>query len=464
LSALDATGREAMPSDSLDSAGMDVLVIGSGAREHALAWRLARDEGVRRVRIAPGNGGTPAVAETIDDLDVLDPDAVARHAARERYGLVVIGPEAPLAAGVADALGLARVPAFGPAREAARLEASKAYAKAQMERAGVPTAPSATFTDADAALEYARRAAADGRRLVVKADWLAAGKGVIVPNTADATEDAIRDLFAGVAPGARLVLEERLSGREVSVFALVSGQVVVPLAAACDYKRLADGDTGPNTGGMGAYAPVPWFGTREVESTVEHVFEPIAWRMARDGTPYRGVLYAGLMVTPDGPMVLEFNARFGDPEAQVLVPLLDGDLVAALLGTATADRGLMEGSLSFASGAAVGVVVAAPGYPDAPEARLPIGGVEPATPADDGALLCFHAGTKRASGGGYETAGGRVVTFVGRGPSLTDAREAAYAGVDAASLERAQVRRDIATRELEPLHVGDRAKLGDEVG
>jgi phosphoribosylamine---glycine ligase len=442
--------------------GIDVLVIGSGAREHALAWRLARDEGVRRVRIAPGNGGTPAVAETVDDLDVLDPDAVARHAARERYGLVVIGPEAPLAAGVADALALAGVPAFGPTRDAARLESSKAYAKAQMQRAGVPTAPSASFTDVEAALEYARRAAGDGGRLVVKADWLAAGKGVVVPETAEATGEAIRELFAGAADGVRLVLEERLTGREVSVFALVSGQVVVPLGAACDYKRLGDDDTGPNTGGMGAYAPVPWFGTREIESTLERVFEPVAWRMTRDETPYRGVLYAGLMVTADGPTVLEFNARFGDPEAQVLLPLLDGELAAALLGTARGERGLIEGSVSLADGAAVGVVVAAPGYPDAPETGLPVTGVDPAGPADDGSLLCVHAATRRGPDGAYQTAGGRVVTFVGRGPSLADAREAAYAGVDASDLERAQVRSDIAARELEALHVGDRAQLGDE--
>jgi phosphoribosylamine--glycine ligase len=328
----------------------------------------------------------------------------------------------------------------------------------------VPTAASASFTDAGAALDHARRAASDGRQLVVKADWLAAGKGVVVPDSPEATEDAIRGLFAGVAPGARVLLEERLDGREVSVFAFVSGESVVPLAAACDYKRLGDGDTGPNTGGMGAYAPVPWFGEREVERSIERIFEPVAWRMSRDGTPYRGVLYAGLMVTRDGPMVLEFNARFGDPEAQALVPLLDGDLAAALLGAATGDRTLMEGSVGVAGGAAVGVVVAAPGYPDAPEAGQPIGGVEPATPADDGTQLCFHAGTRRASGGGYETAGGRVVTFVGRGPTLAAARDAAYAGVDACELRGAMVRRDIAARELEPLHVGDRMQLGNEAG
>jgi phosphoribosylamine--glycine ligase len=440
---------------------MDVLVIGSGAREHALAWRLARDEGVRRVRIAPGNGGTPAVAATVDGLDVLDPDAVARHAARERYGLVVIGPEAPLAVGVADALEEARVPTFGPTRAAARLESSKAYAKQQMERVGVPTPAGAAFTDPDAALEHARAATRDGRRLVVKADWLAAGKGVIVPEGAEETEDAIRDLFDGVAPGARLVLEDRLEGREVSVFALVSGQMVVPLAAACDYKRIGDGDAGPNTGGMGAYTPVPWFGPREIESTVEHVFEPIAWRMAGDGTPYRGVLYAGLMLTAEGPMVLEFNARFGDPEAQVLLPSLDGELVMALLGVATGDRGLMEGALTPRPQAGVGVVVASPGYPDAPERGLSIEGVDPATPSDDGAVLCFHAGTARDADGRYLTAGGRVVTFVGRGATLEAARDAAYAGVAECSLDGAQHRTDIAAREL---HVGDGEQLNNQSG
>jgi phosphoribosylamine--glycine ligase len=440
---------------------VDILVIGSGGREHALAWRLARDEGVRRLRIAPGNGGTPAVAATVDGLDILDPDAVARHATRERYGLVVIGPEAPLAAGVADALEDARVPTFGPTRAAARLESSKAYAKQQMERAGVPMPAGAAFTDPDLALESAHAAARDGRRLVVKADWLAAGKGVIVPESAEETDAAIRDLFDGVAPGARLVLEDRLEGREVSVFALVSGQVVVPLAAACDYKRIGEGDTGPNTGGMGAYTPVPWFGRREIESIAERVFEPIAWRMARDGTPYRGVLYAGLMLTAEGPMVLEFNARFGDPEAQVLLPNLDGELATALLGAATGDRGLMEGTLRPRPEAAVGVVVASPGYPDAPRTGFAIDGVDPASPSDDGAMLCFHAGTSRGADGGYLTAGGRVVTFVGRGPTLEAARDTAYAAVERCSLDGAQFRTDIAAREL---HAGDGEQLDDKAG
>ena len=425
---------------------MEILVLGSGAREHALAWRLARDADVRRVRIAPGNGGTGAVAEPVADLDILNPAAVARHAGRERYDLVVIGPEASLAAGVADALSTASIPVFGPTRAAALLESSKVYAKEQLRRAGVPTAAAATFDEPEAAVTWMR---AQPRPPVVKADWLAAGKGVVVPDTPEEAETAVRSLFAGAAPRARLLLEERLEGREVSVFALVSGTAVVPLGAACDYKRLGDGDAGPNTGGMGAYTPVPWFGHADVERTVAEVFEPIAWRMARDGAPYHGVLYAGLMLTHAGPMVLEFNARFGDPEAQVLLPMLDGELSTALLGVATGDRGRMEGSLSLRAGAAVGVVVASQGYPDAPVTDRPLLGAEPSGPADAGPVLCFHAAT-RATPGGYASSGGRVVTMVGLGGDLADARRRAYAGVAGVQLEGSQLRTDVAAWELDP--------------
>jgi len=430
---------------------VEILVLGAGGREHALAWRLARDDGVRRVRIAPGNGGTSAVGQTVPDLDPNDPRAVVRHAAREGYGLVVIGPEAPLAAGVADALEQAAIPVFGPTAAAARLESSKAYAKEQMRRAGVPTADGEAFSDPEGARARAQAMTAGGRGVVVKADWLAAGKGVVVAETIEEAESAIQSLMADAQPGARLILEERLDGREVSAFALVSGEAVVPLAAACDYKRLGDGDTGPNTGGMGAYAPVPWFGPQPMDEVVASVFEPIAWRMARDGVPYRGVLYAGLMVTDAGPVVLEFNARFGDPEAQVLFPMVEGDLSAALLGTASGDRRMMEESIGVRSGAAVGVVISSEGYPDAPILGRPVSGAEPASSSDDGDVLCFHAGTQRASEGGYETAGGRVVTFVGRGPDPGVAREAAYRGVAGCVLENSQHRTDIAARELERL-------------
>ena len=231
----------------------------------------------------------------------------------------------------------------------------------------------------------------------------------------------------------------------------------MPLAAARDYKRLGDGDTGPNTGGMGAFAPVPWFGRDAIERAAAEVFEPIAWRMERDGTPYRGVLYAGLMITADGPMVLEFNARFGDPEAQVLLPLLDGELSAALLGCATGDRALMENSVRLADGAAVGVVVASEGYPEAPLTGRVLEGAEPSSGADDGGVLCFHAGTRRRQDGTVETSGGRVVTLVGQGPTLADARAAAYRGVAEMGLEGSQFRTDVGE-----LHVDDRTELGDE--
>jgi phosphoribosylamine--glycine ligase len=423
---------------------MNILVLGSGGREHALAWRLARDEGVRRVRVAPGNGGTAAVAETVEALDVTDPIAVARHATRERYDLVVIGPEGPLAVGVADELASAGVRVFGPSRAAARLESSKAFAKRQMQRAGVATASAQSFTDPEAALAHAR---ASAQPPVVKADWLAAGKGVVVPETHEEAEAAIHDLFDGVAPGARVVLEERLSGVEVSAFALIGDATVVPLAAACDYKRLGDGDRGPNTGGMGAYTPVPWFGTEALERTTAEVFEPIAWRMERDGWPYRGVLYAGLMLTDRGCVVLEFNARFGDPEAQVLLPMLDGELSLALLGAATGERSLMEGSVAPRPGAAVGVVIASKGYPAALVSGRSLSGAEPSTAADDGDVLVFHAGTRRTGGAGYEVTGGRVVTVVGRGVDHAAAREAAYRGVAEVELEGSQHRTDIAARE-----------------
>ncbi len=419
---------------------MRILVLGGGAREHAIAWRLSRDEAGHRLRIAPGNGGTPAVAETVGDLDVLDPVAVARHASRERYDLVAIGPDAVVAAGVADALRQAGIPAFGPMRAAARLESSKAHAKEQMRRAGVPSAAASTFSDADAALAHLR---ALERPPVVKADWLAAGKGVVVAETHEQAADAVRSLLDGAAPGAALVLEERLEGREVSAFALVSDRVVVPLGAARDYKRLGDGDAGPNTGGMGAYAPVPWFGPREMEAATASVFEPIAWRMSRDGAPYRGVLYAGLMLTERGPMVLEFNARFGDPEAQVLMPLLDGDLAAAMLATTTGDRSAMDGALGLRGGAAaVGVVLASEGYPGDPLTGRALTGADPAGPDDAGPALCFHAGT-RADGDGTATSGGRVVTFVGIGTDHTEARERAYAAIGQAELDGGQHRSDV---------------------
>ena len=351
---------------------------------------------------------------------------------------MVIGPEAPLAAGVADALdGIA--PAFGPGRAAARLESSKAFAKEVMRRAEVPTPASVSVHGIEEGMAALARWASPP---VVKADWLAAGKGVVVPETEQEARDAVRDLFAAAPAGGTVLLEERLTGVEVSAFALVSGEHVVPLAAARDHKRLGDGDTGPNTGGMGALTPVAGFGTRELEEAAERIFAPVAWRMARDGTPYRGILYAGLMLTDAGPMVLEFNVRFGDPEAQVLLPLVDGDLSAALLGVATGGRGLMEDSIVMGPGSAVGVVIAAEGYPNDPVRDRPIGGADPSGPDDGGPLLYFHGATRR-SPGGHATTGGRVVTVVGLGDDVASARAVAYRGVAGVELEGGQHRSDI---------------------
>ncbi|MGI8871658.1 MAG: phosphoribosylamine--glycine ligase [Candidatus Limnocylindria bacterium] len=423
--------------------GLKVLVLGGGGREHALAWRLARDESVGSVLIAPGNGGTPAVGRNVPALDPLDPDAVARFAANERVSLAVIGPEAPLAAGLADALERALVPVCGPTRAAARLETSKAFAKEQLRRAGIPTPASRAFVDRDAALDFVRRSE---YAPVVKADWLAAGKGVIVADSPIEAEEALSTIFGLAAAGASVLLEERVTGREVSVFGLVSGRVVVPLGAACDYKRLRDADAGPNTGGMGAYSPVPWFGRGAVEQVAAEVLEPIAWQLARAGTPYRGVLYAGMIITADGPMVLEFNARLGDPEAQVLLPLLGGDLGAALLGVASGDRALMEGAIRPPAEAAVGVVIASEGYPDRPTEERPILGAEPAE-VSAGETLCYHGATRRTKDG-YVATGGRVVTFVGRGIDLPAARSTAYRSVAGVELTGAQYRTDVAAREL----------------
>lgn len=414
---------------------MDVLVIGSGGREHALAWRLARDEGVRSVRTAPGNAGTATIGENVD-LDPTDVTAVARHVVRERYGLVVIGPETPLAAGLADELASAGIPTFGPSRAAARLESSKAFAKEQMRRAGVPTATAHSFTDPDAALAHVLAAA---QPPVVKADWIAAGKGVIVPETTDEAADAVRMLFDSVAAGARVLLEERLTGPEVSAFALVGDETVVPLGVACDYKRLGDGDAGPNTGGMGAYTPVPWFGPRELEEIAAEVFEPVAWRMARDGFPYRGVLYAGLMITDDGPMVIEFNARFGDPETQVVLALLRTPL-ARLLHAAATGRLAEHEDLRWSRTAAVAVVLASEGYPEAPLVGRMITGLEDASVED---AYVLQAGT-RDRDGGVETAGGRVLSVVGLGPNLVRARAAAYERLAGLSFDGMHARRDIA--------------------
>ncbi|MGC4153503.1 MAG: phosphoribosylamine--glycine ligase [Propionicimonas sp.] len=406
--------------------GLVVLVVGNGGREHALAWALSRDPGVGAVHIAPGNPGT-AQAGTNHAVDPMDGDAVAALARSLDAGLVVIGPEAPLVAGVADAVRAVGIPVFGPSASAARLEGSKAFAKEIMAAAGVPTAQARLCLSMDeviAALDFF------GPPYVVKDDGLAAGKGVIVTDDRDA---AIRH-----AAGCRqVVIEEYLDGPEVSLFALSDGTHVLPFEPAQDFKRVGDGDTGPNTGGMGAYTPLPWAPPGMVDEVVATVIQPTIDELRRRGTPFVGLLYAGLALTSRGTRVVEFNARFGDPETQPLLTRLRTPLGRVLLAAATG--GLAdEPPLEWGSGAAVAVVLAAAGYPDAPRKGDVITGTETGT--------VFHAGTGLDGQGRLVTAGGRVLAAVGTGDTLADAREAAYATAAGIHFDGGFHRHDIAEK------------------
>ena len=405
---------------------MRVLVVGSGAREHALCLALAADPQVTHLACAPGNAGTAAVAEQLG-VDAADPAAVAALAERFAADLVVVGPEAPLVAGVADAVRAAGIDCFGPSREAARLEGSKAFAKDVMAAAGVPTAAARTCTTADEAA-----AALDefGPPYVVKDDGLAAGKGVVV------TDDRAAALAHATACE-RVVIEEYLDGPEVSLFCVTDGETVVPLLPAQDFKRIGDGDTGPNTGGMGAYAPLPWLPPGTVEDVLATVARPTVAEMARRGTPFAGLLYVGLAMTGRGPRVVEFNARFGDPETQVVLALLETPLAGLLRAAATGGLAAHP-PLEWRDGAAVTVVLAAAGYPGTPRTGDVLTGAEQAG--------VIHAGTRRRDDGAIVSSGGRVLSVTATGDSLTQARERAYALLRTVDLPGGQYRTDIAAR------------------
>ena len=409
---------------------MKVLVVGSGGREHALTLALSRDDSVTDVHAAPGNPGIAELA-TLHPVVPVDGVAVAGLAADIGSDLVVIGPEAPLVAGVADAVRERGVACFGPSRDAARLEGSKAFAKHVMAAAGVPTAMAhvcETTDEAAAALD------GFGPPYVVKDDGLAAGKGVVV------TEDRGEALRHAAACG-RVVIEEYLDGPEVSLFGLTDGQTVVPLLPAQDAKRVGDGDSGPNTGGMGAYAPLPWAPHDLVETVTQRVLQPTVDEMARRGTPFAGLLYAGLALTSRGVRVVEFNARFGDPETQPLLALLDSSL-ATLLHVAATGRLDAAQPLRWRPGAAVTVVIAADGYPDRPQAGDRIEGIDAAQAVEGVEVL--HAGTARDDTGQLVTAGGRVLAVTAVGVDLGQARDRAYAGVDRIHIPGAHHRTDIA--------------------
>jgi phosphoribosylamine--glycine ligase len=421
-----------------------VLVVGAGGREHALAWKLGGEPGVNEVIVAPGSDAIAAEprvrrAGTVDPLDAAELVALALRAAVE---LAVIGPEAPLAAGVADALTAAGVPTFGPTAAAARIESSKAFCREVAVAAGVRMARGRSFDALDPARSFARELAAGGG-VVVKADGLAAGKGVTVCAGAAEADDALGELFAGDAAGARVVVEERLEGREASLIALCDGRRALALPLARDHKRLADDDRGPNTGGMGAYSPAPVL-TADLEAAVmDRIIRPTVATLAAEGTPYIGVLFAGLMLTAEGPKLIEYNCRFGDPECQVLMMRFKGDFAALLHAAAS---GVLAGAEppAFSHDYALTVVMAANGYPGTPEKG---GAIHRIADAEAGGVRVFHAGTAREDRV-IVAAGGRVLNVTATGKSVTEAQARAYIAVDKLDFPSGFCRRDIGWREV----------------
>ncbi|MCA2199267.1 phosphoribosylamine--glycine ligase [Streptomyces sp. BSE7F] len=423
---------------------MKVLVIGSGAREHALCHSLSLDPDVTALHCAPGNAGITEVAE-LHQVDALDGAAVSALAVRLGADLVVVGPEAPLVAGVADAVREAGIPVFGPSKEAARLEGSKAFAKDVMAAAGVPTARSYVCTTPDEADEAFK---AFGAPYVVKDDGLAAGKGVVVTDDLEAARaHAAACLGAPPAPSGQrgsVVVEEFLDGPEVSLFAITDGETVVPLQPAQDFKRALDGDEGPNTGGMGAYSPLPWADPKLVDEVVETVLQPTVDEMRRRGTPFSGLLYAGLAITSRGVRVIEFNARFGDPETQVVLARLKTPLAGLLMAAATGNLAHLE-PVRWSDEAAVTVVVASHNYPGTPRTGDPVTGLDEVAAQDAPHAYVLHAGT-RLEGDTVVSAGGRVLSVTATGKDLTEARDRAYRAVSRIRLDGSQHRTDIARK------------------
>lgn len=423
-----------------ESQAIDILLLGSGGREHAIAKKLAASPRCGKLYIAPGNGGTSQEGENIS-LDENDPAAVAAFAKDHGCGMVVIGPEAPLVVGVADAVREAGIPCFGPGAEGAQMEGSKLFSKQLMERAGVPTAAYGSFTDEQSALDYVN---AQGAPLVVKADGLAAGKGVIVATELEQALDAVHECFSGAFgdAGNTVVVEEMLTGPECSLLAFTDGITVRPMATSQDHKRALEGDLGPNTGGMGVYSPVPIVTPEEHETMVAIMHQTVE-QLHREGIDYRGCLYGGFMLTPAGPKVLEFNARFGDPETQVILPRLQNDLVDVML--ACAEQRLDEVELSWCDDWAVSVVLTSAGYPGSYEKGMVITGIEDAEALDG--VTVYHAGT-REQDGQILTNGGRVIDVTALGATFEEARNLAYAACEKIDFEGKTLRHDIGLRAL----------------
>lgn len=421
---------------------MRVLLIGSGGREHALAWKLAQSPQLSVLICAPGNPGTEAIASNAV-IDLATHGAVIDFCRLQAIDLVVIGPEAPLVAGLADELTEAGISVFGPSADAARLEGSKGFTKDLCARFDIPTAAYERFNNAPKAKTYVRTR---GAPIVIKADGLAAGKGVTVAMTVDEAIAAIDDCFEGAfgQAGAEVVIEDFLDGEEISFFCLCDGQTALPLASAQDHKRVGDGDTGPNTGGMGAYSPAPAFNAQMQQRVMETIIAPTLSGMAQMGSPFKGVLFAGLMITADGPQLIEYNVRFGDPECQVLLARLTSDLLPAL--KAAADGTLAGHRLSWDDRCALTVVMCAPGYPAQPQTGSVISALDRAAAHDN--VLIFHAGTQRRNGA-IVASGGRVLNVTALAPTVTAAKDRAYAAVAALDWPDGFCRSDIGWRAVE---------------
>ncbi|SMX43357.1 phosphoribosylamine--glycine ligase [Actibacterium lipolyticum] len=420
---------------------MNILILGGGGREHALAWAIKQNPKCDRLIVAPGNAGIAQLAECAE-LNINDGGSVVTFAEENAISFVVIGPEAPLAAGVADRLDAAGIPCFGPSQAAAALEASKAFTKEICDACGAPTAAYARFTEAEPAKAYIRE---QGAPIVVKADGLAAGKGVIVAMDDETALAAIDDMFGGEfgEAGAEVVIEEFMEGEEASFFILCDGENVLPVGTAQDHKRVGEGDTGPNTGGMGAYSPAPVLTDAVAELAMEQIIRPTVAQMAKRGTPYKGVLYAGFMIKDGQPRLVEYNVRFGDPECQVLMMRLGAQALDLLL--ACAEGRLGEAQVNWADDHAMTVVMAANGYPGSYEKGSVIGGLD--TLPEDSMNMVFHAGTKEIDGK-VTANGGRVLNVTARGATLQEARDRAYAMVEAIDWPGGFYRRDIGWRAL----------------
>jgi len=431
---------------------MKVLIVGGGGREHAVAWKAAQSPRLTRLYVAPGNAGTAGRGAQVENVAIRPDDSagLVRFARESQIDLVIIGPEGPLASGLADELRAAGVPAFGPSRAAAQIEASKSFAKAFMARHGLPTARYTVCDSYAAAMEYAEAARFP---IVIKAAGLAAGKGVILPDGPAEIETALRRIMLDGefgSAGAEVVIEERLSGPEVSLLAFCDGLRARPMPPAQDHKSLLEGDRGPNTGGMGAYAPAPVCPPALVDELTRTILQPALDGLRAEGRPFMGVLYAGLMLTEAGPRVLEFNSRFGDPETQVIMPLLDSDLLD--VAEACMQGRLAGADLHWKAGAAACVVLASEGYPGKSPLGRPISGLD--TPLTN--AIVFHSGTRRAESGQTVTDGGRVLAATGWADTLPEALARAYAAVDGIHFEGQQMRRDIGWRAERQSAVGRR--------